>query len=75
MSEKYDDALVELEKSIAEVESVVGKNTNFHLFLYQRMASIHMLQLNFEKVEHRFKQCIEVAESGKKSLNKNKDQT
>jgi hypothetical protein len=39
------------------------------------MASIHMLQQNFEKVEQRFKQCIEVAESGKKSLNKNKDQT
>lgn len=61
MGEKYDDALVELEKTIAEIENVVGKNTNFHLFIYQRMASIHMLQLNFDKVEQRFKQCIEIS--------------
>lgn len=51
MGEKYDDALDELENTISEIENVVGKNTNFHLFIYQRMASIHMLQLNFDKVE------------------------
>lgn len=37
------------------------------------MASLHMLQLNFEMVEKRFQQCIEVAETGKKHLNKNKN--
>ena len=39
------------------------------------MASLHMMQQNFDLVEQRFKQCIEVAEKGKKSLNKAKDQT
>jgi hypothetical protein len=38
------------------------------------MASIHMIQKNFEMVEKRFKQCVEVAENGKKSLNKTNDQ-
>jgi hypothetical protein len=43
VNEKYDESVQQLEASIKEVESVVGLNTNFHLFLYQRLASIHML--------------------------------
>lgn len=54
VSEKYDESIKQLETSIQEVESVVGKNTNFHLFLYQRLASIHMLQQDFKSVEKRF---------------------
>jgi tetratricopeptide (TPR) repeat protein len=75
VNQKYDESVQQLEQAVKEVESVVGQNTNFHLFLYQRLASIHMLQLDFNSVEKRFQQCIEVAEKGKKSMNKKNDQT
>lgn len=75
VGQKYDESIAQLKRSVQEVEDVVGPNTNFHLFLYQRMASIHMLQLDFESVEQCFRKCVDVAENGKKSMNKKNDQT
>ena len=54
VNEKFDDSLKQLEVTMQEVENVVGPHTKFHLFLYQRMASIHMIQDNHEMVEKRF---------------------
>lgn len=40
---KYDKSTEQLEHTIKEVEKVVGPNSIYHLFLYQRLASIHMI--------------------------------
>ena len=38
--QKYDDALGALNDTIKNVENIIGENTKFHLFLYQRIASL-----------------------------------
>ena len=73
--EKYDDALNSLQDAIRDVEAQVGENTKFHLFLYQRVASLQMLTKDLPAVEDTFKKCIEVAEGSTVSLNPKADQT
>ena len=41
--QKYDEALGLLQDTIKNIEGVVGENTKFHLFLYQRIASLNMI--------------------------------
>ena len=72
---KYQDSLGKLEDTVVAVEKQVGPNTKFHLFLYQRMASLHMLLHDLGGVEEKFKRSVEVAESTPVSLNPGMDQT
>ena len=46
-----------------EVEQQVGPNTNFHLFLYQKIASLQIIQRDLGSVEETFKRCVDVAEN------------
>jgi hypothetical protein len=61
--------------TVAALEAQVGPYSKFHLFLYQRMASLHMLLSELDGVEHMFKKSIEVAEQTKTMLSSKVDQT
>ena len=37
---KFEESLVALRSTMTEVEDQIGENTNFHLFLYQKIASL-----------------------------------
>ena len=73
--EKYDDALGSLQDTMNNVDAIVGQNTNFHLFLYQRIASLQIIQRDILAVEDTFKKCIDCAEQSKVSLDPKLDQT
>ena len=60
---------------MTEVEDQIGENTNFHLFLYQKIASLQILLYDLEGVEESFKKCIEVAEKTRTPQNPKLDQT
>lgn len=64
-----------MEASIKALEAQVGPYSRFHLFLYQRIASLHMIMQNLEGVEESFKKSIEVAEKTTEPLHKDMDQT
>lgn len=51
----------------------MGPNTRFHLFLYQRMASLYLIMNQLDQVEEMFKISISVAENSKERLNKSMD--
>ena len=72
---KFEESLVALRKTMTEVEDQIGENTNFHLFLYQKIASLQILLYDLEGVEESFKKCIEVAEKTRTPLNPKLDQT
>lgn len=57
------------------MEKQVGPNTNFHLFLYQRIASLYLIQRQLPQVEETYQKCIEVAEKAKTPFSKEADQT
>ena len=40
IDQKYDESLNCLKDCIKEVDDQVGPNTNFHLFLFQKIASL-----------------------------------
>ena len=48
---KYEESLSALRDTMAEVEAQVGENTNFHLFLYQKISSLQILLFDLEGVE------------------------
>ena len=60
---QYDKSINQLEKTISEIESTVGKNTNLHLYIFQRMASIYQIQKDFHSMESIFQRCIETSEN------------
>lgn len=62
-----------LQDCVTEVESQVGPNTNFHLFLYQKIASLQVIQRDLGAVEDTFKKCVDIAENSKVPLNANED--
>ena len=72
---KFEESLVALRKTMTEIEDQIGENTNFHLFLYQKIASLQILLYDLEGVEESFKKCIEVAEKTRTPLNPKLDQT
>lgn len=61
-SHKYPEALKSLQETLTDVEKAVGPHSQFHLFLYQRMASLHFLLQDLQSVETIFKQAVVVAE-------------
>ena len=58
-----------------EIDNQVGPNTNFHLFLHQKIASLHLMNRDILAVEDTFKKCVEVAENAQVPLNPTIDQT
>ena len=64
-----------LQDTLKEVDAQVGPNTNFHLFLHQKIASLQVIQRDIPAVEDTFKKCIDIAENATVSLNPNIDQT
>ena len=66
---KFEESLVALRSTMTEIEDQIGENTNFHLFLYQKIASLQILLYDLEGVEESFKKCIEVAEKTRTPLN------
>ena len=54
---KFEESLVALRSTMTEVEDQIGENTNFHLFLYQKIASLQILLYDLEGVEESFKKC------------------
>ena len=75
MDQKFDESLVCLNDTLREVGDQVGPNTNFHLFLYQKIASLQIIKRDLNAVEETFKKCIDVAENAKVPLNTTIDQT
>jgi tetratricopeptide (TPR) repeat protein len=75
VEKKFSESLDQLEKTITEVENIIGKHTNYHLFIYQRMASIHMMLRDLESVENTFQKCIEVAEKATSQMSRQHNQT
>ncbi len=62
MEHKYEEANHKLKETIAEIEGVVGtKHTAYHLFIYQRLASVQKLLQDDKGVEQTFQQCVETA--------------
>lgn len=58
-----------------EIDNQVGPNTNFHLFLHQKIASLQLMNRDILAVEDTFKKCVDVAENAKVPLNPTIDQT
>ena len=50
----YDKSIKKLDETIIEIENSIGKNTNLHLYIYQRMASIYQIQKDFDQMESIF---------------------
>jgi len=64
MDKKYPESLGKLGEAIKVVESAIGsQSTAYHLFLYQRMASIHQILGDGPSVEQTFIKCVQTAES------------
>ena len=55
---RFVDSKETLFDCMKEVEQQIGKNTNYHLFLYQKIASLQMLQNDLEAVEDSFQKCV-----------------
>lgn len=73
-SEKnYPEALKMMQETISNVEKQVGPYSKFHLFLYQRIASLHMIMKDLDSVELTFQKSIEVAEKTHERINKDMD--
>ena len=72
---KFDESLGCLHDTLKEVEDQVGPNTNFHLFLYQKIASLQIINGDILATEDTFKKCIDVAENAVLPLNPSMDQT
>jgi hypothetical protein len=62
VDKKFRESLDKMNDTVTAVEAQVGPHSKFHLFLYQRMASLHMLLSELDGVEHMFKKSIDVAE-------------
>ena len=69
IDQKYDESLNCLHDCVKEVDGQVGPNTNFHLFLYQKIASLQIMDRDILSVENTFKKCIDVAEKAEVPLN------
>lgn len=63
MDEQFDESLGCLNDTLKQIEEQVGPNTNFHLFLYQKIASLQIIQRDIPAVEDTFKKCVDVAEN------------
>jgi len=59
---KFDESLVKLQFTLDSIEKQVGSVSPFHLFLYQRMASIYTMKHELEAVEECLQKCVAVAE-------------
>lgn len=68
VDKKFGKAIGKVNDTITELDKQVGNNTNFHLFLYQRLASMHMLERDLLQVEDVFKKCVDVSENVSKNL-------
>lgn len=60
---KYSESLAKLHDTISSIEAQAGPNSKFHLYLYRRIASVHMLLGEPEGVEEAYKRCITISES------------
>ena len=56
------------------MEAQIGPNTNFHLFLHQKIASLQVMDRDILAVEETFKKCIEISENAAVPLNSKLDQ-
>lgn len=54
--------------AITQIENQVGPNTKYHLFLYQRIASLQLIMQDLDAVENTFFKQIEVAEKTRDRL-------
>ena len=63
MDQKYDDSLGCLHDTLKEIDEQVGPNTNFHLFLLQKISSLQIIKRDILGVEDSFQKCIDVAEN------------
>ena len=70
----YSKAMVSLKEALQEVEAQIGPNTNFHLFLHQKIASLQVMDRDILAVEETFKKCIEISENAAVPLNSKLDQ-
>ena len=63
VDKKYPESLGKLNDAVKSIEQVVGSPySKFHLFLYQRMASIQQIIGDGQQVENTFRKCVETAE-------------
>ena len=63
IDKKYPESLLKLNDAVKVVENAIGsQNTAYHLFLYQRMASIQQILGDGQSVETTFVKCVETAE-------------
>ena len=63
VDKNYPDSLSKLREAATNIEQVVGSaHTQYHLFLYQRMASIQQMLGDINEVEGTFRRCVETAE-------------
>jgi len=67
---KFDESLAKLQQTLDQIESQVGSTSPFHLFLYQRMASIYTMKHDLNKVEECLSKCVTVAEDSVTKGNK-----
>lgn len=49
--EKYPESIAKLHDAIKAIEVQVGPNSKFHLYLYRRLASMHMMLGQLDEVE------------------------
>lgn len=75
VDKEYKQSVEKLHQTVKEVETQVGPSSNFHLFLFQRIASVHLMLGEIEKVEETFQKCVTVAENVKMPLSNSQSQT
>ena len=60
--QNYEASIGKLRDTMKELDTNVGKNTNLHLYINQRIASIQKITKDLSGVEDTFQSCIQIAE-------------
>ena len=59
---RYDESKEKLKATITEIESILGKKeTVYHLFVLQRLASIQKILQDAPGIEETFQVCVDIA--------------
>ena len=58
----YEASIGKLRDTMKDLDSNVGKNTNLHLYINQRIASMQKITKDLAGVEDTFQSCIQIAE-------------
>ena len=53
-NQSYTESIGKLKDTLKELDGNIGPNTNLHLYINQRIASLYKIQKDLDGVEHTF---------------------